>query len=419
MHNRALHDALAAFVEEAAWQLAAEVSGGAEVPFELHSTPPTRSTAPLYCYRPLTGGFIADHRSELVKLPSHSAARRGLEGLGGLEDYLARRGVRAVPTDPRERGDAAIQAFLIAVWADATDFLFERERFEAAFRELERAVYADVTLTQVLAPVDGLLIDSERVELGDGLALVRAGTLRDAPDELRLDGWATVAAVRLEEATEAAPVLEQAGLRLRRLQTALRLWDEGEPAVGPGAWARTGTGPWLHVPLAAGIRRALEACRLEAEEEDQLRAFCALVDRRIPRGGELAWALRRFELGCERPTALEALTDWLLCGRALLGEPAEVGPAGLPQRLAAICAHAEQRPELEARLQRAIALERAAVAGLVRPEPEVEALIGDLGGCLRAALRDVLCGHLDPDLRRLADCLIAADSPSEAEPASG
>ena len=31
MHNRALHDSLAAFVEEAARQLADEVSGGAEV----------------------------------------------------------------------------------------------------------------------------------------------------------------------------------------------------------------------------------------------------------------------------------------------------------------------------------------------------------------------------------------------------
>ena len=45
MHNRALHDSLAAFVEEAAWQLAEEVSGGAEIPFELDATP-TRS-APL------------------------------------------------------------------------------------------------------------------------------------------------------------------------------------------------------------------------------------------------------------------------------------------------------------------------------------------------------------------------------------
>ena len=48
MHNRALHDSLAAFVEEAAWQLAEEVSGGAEVPFELdraRAAPRRRCTA--------------------------------------------------------------------------------------------------------------------------------------------------------------------------------------------------------------------------------------------------------------------------------------------------------------------------------------------------------------------------------------
>ena len=69
MHNRALHDSLAAFVEEAAWQLAEEVSGGAEVPFELDATP-TRS-APLYCYRPLTGRFIAQRIGMLSRLPSY------------------------------------------------------------------------------------------------------------------------------------------------------------------------------------------------------------------------------------------------------------------------------------------------------------------------------------------------------------
>ena len=45
MHNRALYDSLAAFVEEAAWQLAEEVSGGAEVPFELIE----RAARPLRC----------------------------------------------------------------------------------------------------------------------------------------------------------------------------------------------------------------------------------------------------------------------------------------------------------------------------------------------------------------------------------
>ena len=35
MHNRQLHGALAAFAEEAAWQLAAETADGAEIPFEV------------------------------------------------------------------------------------------------------------------------------------------------------------------------------------------------------------------------------------------------------------------------------------------------------------------------------------------------------------------------------------------------
>ena len=58
MHNRALHDTLASFVEEAAWQLAEEVAAGAEVPFELIEQ--GRASAPLYCYRPLTDRFIAE-----------------------------------------------------------------------------------------------------------------------------------------------------------------------------------------------------------------------------------------------------------------------------------------------------------------------------------------------------------------------
>src|SRR3990170_3278283 len=79
MHNRALYDSLAAFVEEAAWQLAEEVSGGAEVPFELIEQ--GRTSAPLYCYRPLTGRFIAERSSELSKLPSYPAAVQGLSAL--------------------------------------------------------------------------------------------------------------------------------------------------------------------------------------------------------------------------------------------------------------------------------------------------------------------------------------------------
>jgi len=412
MHNRALHESLAAFVEEAAWQLAEEVSGGAEVPFELSEH--GRSSAPLYCYRPLTGSFIAERVGALAKLPSYPAARSQFAALAGLDAYLRRQGTRSVPPDPRNRADAALQAFLTGLWTDATDFTLDPVRFATAFAELEAAVYAECSLTVVLAPVEGLVIESERVELGGGLALVRAGTLRDAPDELHMDSWATVACVTAESGPGEPPALEAAGRRLRRLQTALRLWDDAEPAIGPGAWARTDAGPWLHVPLASGLRRSDEAdCLLEPDEEDPLRAFCALVDRRTPRSGELAWALRRFELGCERATALEALTDWLLAGRALLAEPEAAGYERMPDRVAAICAHPEDRHQHAERVARTVALERAAVAGVVRAEPEVEALVAALGADVRAILRDVLCGHLDPDLRAVADeLLVGAATPA-------
>jgi hypothetical protein len=402
MHNRALHDSLASFVEEAAWQLAEEVSGGAEVPFELIEQ--GRSSAPLYCYRPLTGRFISERIGALAKLPSYPAAAQGLAALPDLPAYLEARGRRVPSPDARAQADAALQAFLGAMWTEATDFVFDGERFEVAYAELEGAAYDGCTLSVVLALVEGLVLESEEVALGEGLALVRGETLRDVPGDLHADDASTIAVLELHDERG----LELAGRRLRRLQTALRLWDDAEPALGPTAWARTDGGPWVTVPLATGVRREAGDCLLGAEDEDPLRAFCALVTRRTPRAGELAWALRRFELGCERPSAVDALTDWLLAGRAVLAESDRPGYDGLAERLAAICATPEERPEVERRLHEAIALERSAIAGFVRPEPDVEALIADLGGNLRAVLRDVLCGHLDPDLRRVADGLIDA-----------
>jgi hypothetical protein len=411
MHNRALHDSLAAFVEEAAWQLAEEISGGAEVPFELIEQ--GRASSPLYCYRPLTGRFITDRSPELAKLPSYPAAVQGMSNLPDLPAYLKVRnrrppGVGGNP-NPRIQADAALQAFLTGVWADTSDFDFDHDRFEAAYSELEDAAYGDRTLAVVLAAVEGMVIESDEVQLGDGLALVRAESLREGPEELRDDAMGTVAVLSLDSAPGDGHALESAGRRLRRLQTALRLWDDAEPSLGPTAWARTDGGAWSAVPLATGIRRDAGDCLLGAEDEDPLRAFCSLVARRTPRAGELAWALRRFELGCERAFAVEALTDWLLAGRALLADPDQPGYEGMTERLAVICATPEERPALERRIDEAIRLERSAVTGHVRPDPEVEDLIADLGGNLRAILRDVLCGHLDPQLRRVADEMLDAE----------
>jgi hypothetical protein len=152
---------------------------------------------------------------------------------------------------------------------------------------------------------------------------------------------------------------------------------------------------------------------VSAEQEDELRAFCNLVSRRSPHENELAWALARFEMGCERATELQALSDHLLALRALL-EPEPPGSgAMLAGRLAALCATPAERPQLTKRTVRALALERAAIAGTAVEDARAIALARELANHLRALLRDVICGHLRPDLVSLADELLA--SPESAD----
>jgi hypothetical protein len=130
---------------------------------------------------------------------------------------------------------------------------------------------------------------------------------------------------------------------------------------------------------------------------------------------ELAWALARFEMGCERSSELEALSDHLLALRALL-EPE--GPASglLAGRLAALCATPEERAGLTRRVLKAIALERDVIAGAAVEHASCDALVAELAGHLRAVLRDVVCGHLPPDLVRCADSLLASQEPTQQGP---
>ncbi|MEA2270648.1 MAG: hypothetical protein QOC64_3258 [Solirubrobacteraceae bacterium] len=299
MRNRQLHAALAAFAEEAGWQLHSVTAEGAEVPFEVVAS--GRRDAPLYCYRPLTGDFIAQRVSLLGRLPSYLPALGALSGCGGLDAYLEARGEPA-PRDQRVRAEAALRVFLGRVFADSTDFELAPERLQRALSELETALFDDRTETVVIAPLLGLEVASPEVALGDGLALVRGDAFpEDAPAEAL---WAPgapqahlLAVLRWEAAAGDAAPVAHARVRLRRLLTALRLFEAGGFAFGPLAWTRTGGGAWQ--PFALGTLGHWNGAPLAVtpEQEDELRAFCSLVSRRTPRQGELAWALRRFEMG--------------------------------------------------------------------------------------------------------------------------
>jgi len=408
VHNTTLHATLEAFAADAAGQLAAETAGGAEIPFEVIEEPGARAS--LYCYRPLTGAFIRERLGMLAALPTYAPAARALAALEGVDAYLRQRGEPRIPGEARERADAALRAFLSNVFAERSEFGFDPPKFEKAYEELERALYEGRCVATVIAPLLGVALESstKEIALGDGLSLMRGDAVPDAPaeavwgngDEPNVLAVLTVA----HDRTARSPVSTARG-RFRRILTALRLFERGGYALGPIGWTRTDTGAWRTVALGSSGRPRFVTF-ISAEHEDELRAFCNLVARRAPTSGEVAWALARFEMGCERLAPFESLTDYLLGLRALL-EPEGPGSGRLAQRLAAICAKPEDRARLAERTAHAVSLERAVIAGLAPAETGVDALVDELAEHLRALLRDVICGHLDADLRSVADELLA------------
>ncbi|HEX4805825.1 MAG TPA: hypothetical protein VFU94_07990 [Conexibacter sp.] len=413
MRNRMLHGLLEAFAEDAGLQLAHDTANGAEVPFEVVEEPGSRT--PLYCYRPLTAGFIRSRMGVLDRLPSYLPSARALAAIDGIDAYLRRRGEPRIPPDARERADAALRSFLSAVYAETSTFGFQPDAFAAAYAELEATLYEGRQVATVIAPLLGLALESDEVALGDGLSLARGEALPDVPPEAvwstpgEVEHGAVLAVLTVEGERIAGPPVTTARTRFRRLLGALRLFEAGPFALGPLAWARVDGGSWHVAPLGSAVARPPARTRLTALAEDELRAFCNLVARRTPRAGEVAWALGRYELARERATPFDALTDDLLALRALL-EPEGAESGRLAQRLAALCALPEQRAALAERVARAVTLERAIVAGLAQQETGADRLADELAGHLRALLRDVLCGHLDSDLRAVADELLAGSS---------
>ena len=408
MRHRKLHSALRAFADDAAVALAAEVAQGAEVPFELEETGAGRRRPGLYCYRPLTGAFIRERLGALARLETYTPAAQALREVTGLDGYLRARAEPRVPRDPRDLADTALRVFLDRLFDGSSDFALGNERFARAYDELEAALddgHSPVVTLVVGLP--GLRIGSAEVALADGVTLAVADSVPGAPHDAAWlaapgDEPNVLAVLTLADAVAA----DGAPARLRRLVRALRLYDAGAVGLAPVAWARLDAGAWQIVDLHGGSpARNGRPLEVTAQQEDELRAFVALTARRMPRGGELAWALRRFDLAFERLDAGEALTDLLLALRALL-EPE--GPASglLADRLAALCAADEERDALAERIEHAIALERRIVAGLAPPASGVGEVVEELTEHLRALLGDALCGHLDSDLVKAAEELL-------------
>ncbi len=412
MRSRQLETVLRELFDATATVLRAELAAGAEVPFELGARAGRRGAgaATLYTYRALTGRFIGEREPAIKRLAPYVEASKLLEAYDGLDRYLASVGGEAATARGRARPRAAIAALLEDVFDEQTDFALRPERVSSALERLAQATLAGAGEVTLVATLHGVALSSSELALTNGLRIVHAADLRELPDALAAGAAreeAQLAIVYTVEHDEPGEALAVGRDVLGDLLSALRLFGDGRVALGALAWARVGQGAWGPLTLGAG-GRPHGMLVVTPEQEDELRAFCNLVSRRAPHDNDLAWALRRFELGCERDSPWEALSDHVLALRALL-EPEGPASGQLAGRLAALCATAENRVELTERMTRAIALERSLIAGTAVKNAANETLVEDVANHLRSLLRDVICGHLDPDLAVIADELLEPD----------
>ena len=288
MRNAALHRQLETFTVDASGRLSAEAAG-AEIPFEVAEERGGGRAAgrALYVYRPLTGEFIASRRAALAALASHGDAVRALTGCEALDSYLIERGEVQLPDDRRGLAEAVLEAFLGAVFAERSEFGFEPAHFEAAYGELEHALYEGHCIATVVAPVLGIALDPDtnELELGEGLSLIRGDALGDAPRDAvwgDSDEPNVLALLAIDQERADRPPVSVARARFRRILSALRLFERGGYALGPVAYARSEAGTWRPVPIGVSGRPRMLTLIPSAQHEE-LRAFYRLVSRRVPR----------------------------------------------------------------------------------------------------------------------------------------
>jgi hypothetical protein len=401
MQTARLHAALHEFAADATATLAAAIAAGQEVPFEVVEAGGRGSLPGLYHYRPLTADFIEAHWETLQRLPSALEAEDALAQIGDLREYLdtyaAQHRATAAPAAD------ALRCFIHRVLDRCEgEFELRPDRFEPAYRELQGAAVAEESDVVVLALLRGIECESGEVELAEGALLVPLSRLEVLPPDRAWReprGPATVLAL--------VPPFDDGGLasvleRLADVRTAMRLYGAGI-GLAPLAWIRGQRAAWRPLPVAGGGPADGHVALAESQAEE-LRAFAALVARRRPVEGELAWALERFELGCARDDRLSGLSDHLLALRALL-EPEGPHSGRLAGRIAALCALPQQRIAVTERIARAVALERCHIYGAAT-DGDAHVLAAEIEQHLRALLRDVICGHLRPELVDIADGLL-------------
>jgi hypothetical protein len=328
-----------------------------------------------------------------------------------------------------------LTSFFASLWEGSAGFALDRERLEAALATLD-AESRDADEAEILiVPLVGLRMSMPRLQLPHSVRIVRADSIEAPVDAMRSEGMGRAAwepqylAVAEQDPDGGA---EAALQQLRELISVMRLFKGGGIGLGPYAFAPTGEGCWRRIATGAPATRP-GGYRLAEAEGEELIEFAAALEARPDPDSALSWAVGRFEMGCERPTALEGLSDHLLAMRAVLEGHGPVG-ASLPLRAAALI-EGESMDRLQARerVEDVLELERAMMNGL--PIERAVELATWMEEGTRKLLREAALGELGDDLSTAADetlivngleggdaeitVSVQSEAPVEEEPAPG
>jgi len=414
-----LNEALRRLAAEAATRFSTMVASGEQIPFDVAEQEGPDSL--FHSYLPLTAQFVREREGELQSLTAFEPAREAIEAAGIAAAYLEQRG-EPVPRQARERAARMLTVFIATLWDGCTEFALDRERLDGALTVLDAEV-SDVDDADVLVvPIVGLRMPLARLQLPHGVELVRADAI-DAPIEaMRSEGMGRSAwqpqflaiAEQGEGPDSAAAALRQLG----ELISVMRIFKGGGIGLGPYAFGPTGEGRWRRIATGAPATRP-GGYLLSEEETTELSLLATTLEARPDPDGALAWAVARFEMGCERQTALQGLSDYLLVLRALLEGHGPVG-ASLPMRAAALIAgDSGDRPAVRERIEHVLELEHAAMHGAPNlsgktPQPAAQ-LARWIEEGVRGMLRAAALGELGADLGVAADETLIAAGLSEGD----
>lgn len=400
MRDFLLNESIKRLATEAASRFSSMVAMGEEIPFDVASD--SADDSAFYSYVPMTGCYVIEHAGELRSLPSFPAAREAAVEAGVAAPYLEARG-EAVPADPAARAELMLTTFFASLWEGAAGFSLDRERLETALATLDAESRDADDADVLIVPLVGLRMSMPRLQLPHNVRIVRADSIEAPVDAMRSEGMGRAAwepqylAVAEQDADGGA---ESALMQLRELVSVMRMFKGGGIGLGPYAFAPTGEGCWRRIATGAPATRP-GGYRLSEAEAAELGDFAGALEARPDPDSALSWAVGRFEMGCERPTALEGLSDHLLAMRAVLEGHGPVG-ASLPLRAAALIEdESMDRLQARERVEDVLELERAMMNGL--PMEGAVELATWMEEGTRKLLRAAALGELGSDLSATAD----------------